>query len=119
MIRKLFLLAALALAAPAQAAETITITMVSDGTSGTYNGTLSKSITLTAADMAVWQNYLLATYPTSCTPQPCTPPVNTVPLAALAWVAGEKAGWTASVLAWQRAGAITTAVGAITPINPN
>lgn len=106
-------LALLLFATPAVAADTITITMVSDGN---YVGTLSKTITLSQADMNTFQSWMLANY--QCSPQPACLP-NTVPVAALAWLTGWRNGLTAQVTAWQNANAAAAALTGVTPINPN
>jgi hypothetical protein len=112
MLRKLALAAALLAAAPAYAADTLTITMVSDGN---YVGTLSKTITFTVADMNTFQAWMLANFPCSPAGQ-CT---QTLPLAATAWLTGFKAGTTASVMQWVNANAASSAVSVVVPIAPN
>ena len=103
----------LGLSVPAFAANSITVTMVSDGN---YVGTLSKTIVLSQADMNTFQAWMLANYP--CSPQPACLP-NTVPVAALAWLTGWRNGLTAQVTAWQNANAAAAALAGVTPINPN
>ena len=115
-MRRLLTLAFLALAAPAYAADTLTITITSDGN---YAGTLSKTWTFSQADMSTFQAFLLSQYPTSCSPQPCVPPANTVPQAALAWANMLKGGIVSSVQAWQQSTAQAAAATAVNPIAPN
>ena len=110
MIRKIALALWLIFSAPAFAADTITVTMTSDGA---YVGTLSKTLTFTVSDLNLFQAYLLSQYPCQ---QPCA---DTLPLSAAAWLNAQKAAWVSSVTAWQKANAATTATNAVVPINPN
>ena len=103
----------LGLSAPAFAANTLTVTMVSDGN---YVGTLSKTIVLTQADMNLFQSWMLANY--QCSPQPACLP-TTMPVSALAWITGFRDGLTGQVKAWQSATAAAAALAGVTPINPN
>ena len=109
----------LGLSVPAFAANSITVTMVSDGN---YVGTLSKTIVLSQADMNTFQAFLLDQYGTTCTvvapATTCTPPANTVPSAALSWAATLVGGIVSSVKSWQTSTAQATAASGVTPLAP-
>ena len=119
MKRALFAAAFLAFAAPAFAADSLTITIVSDGT---YAGTLSKTWKFSQADMNTFQAFLLDQYGTTCTvvapATTCTPPANTVPSAALSWAATLVGGIVSSVKSWQTSTAQATAASGVTPLAP-
>ena len=113
---KKLVLALSLLASPSYAADTLTLTIVSD--SATWSGTASKSWTFTQGDMTTFLAWLNASYP--CVPvPPATSCVFTYPNALLAWANGFKAGTVSNVVNWQNQAAAAAAISGVTPINPN
>jgi hypothetical protein len=120
-MRKILALAFALAAGPALAADSLTITLVSD--SPTWTGTASKTWTFTQGDMTKFLAWVNATYP--CTPTPAVnpgdPPIpctQLTPPALLLWAQGFLNGTKANVVNWQNNSAAATAVAGVTPINP-
>lgn len=113
MKRLLAALAAILFAASvhAQAADTLTITVVSDVPGQT--GTATKTWTLSQSDMATFLSWVNSAYP--CSPTPCTQNTMT---ALGQWAGGFVSGTVANVTSWQKGNAAATAAAGVTPVNP-
>jgi len=122
-MKRILLAACLAIvaSASARAADTLTITIVSD--SPVWAGTASKSWTFSQVDMTTFLNWTKSAYQApACVPvdanTPCVTVPHTVPQSLAAWANGFLSGTKANVVNWQQNSAVSTAVNNVTPIDP-
>lgn len=110
------LLAFLLFVTPAFAADSITMTVVSDVPGST--GTITRGYNMSQSDMKKFIDWVMASY--KCTPKPPAATCTAFNLnqATTAWMNATLHGTIDNVTRWEKINAATDAAGDVVPINP-